>query len=175
MLADRYINLKYALELNEHIQGKCNCDLTRGGTGLCPYGRYFEGMISGNEFLTEIDDSFKELRYGTLIRSNLDDIARIIGIECINEKIYFTLNREVNYYANSEYKNSDRIFIDAIDKHSNILNDLVKVGDIANGHKIIKIENGIFFYGYWGNERISGKITELQSRNDYIKHSFRTF
>lgn len=109
------------------------------------------------------------------LSTKLGDIARIIGIECLNEKIYFTLNREVNYYANCEYKNSNRIFIDAIDKHSNILNDLVKVGDIANGHKIIKIENGIFFYGYWGNERISGKITELQSRNDYIKHSFRTF
>lgn len=175
MFVDRYINLKYALELNEHIQGKCNCDLTQGGTGLCAYGRYFEGMISGNEFLTEIDDSFKELRYGTFIRTYLGDIARIIGVETLNQRIYFILDREIECYKNSEFKKINRIHIYDIDKHSNNLNELAQIGDIADGHQIIKIENDKIFYGYWGNEYISGEIKELLTKNDYLRHSVVSF
>lgn len=39
----------------EHENGKCNCDLTEGGTGLCLAGAYIEGCVSLEDTLNDLD------------------------------------------------------------------------------------------------------------------------
>ena len=41
------------LKIN-HEKGKCNCDLTEGGYGLCLYGQYENKIITKKDLLNEI-------------------------------------------------------------------------------------------------------------------------
>ena len=48
-----YIENFYKEEIKNHENGKCNCDLTDGGKGLCEIGQWYEGLISSEEFLRD--------------------------------------------------------------------------------------------------------------------------
>ena len=92
MLVNRYIDLKYAYGFYEHFNEHCSCDLREGGQGLCNYGRYIDELISPEEFLQKYEDDFYDLKYGTFVRTDQDDIARIIGVEAESSKIFFILD-----------------------------------------------------------------------------------
>jgi hypothetical protein len=40
--------------IKKHEDGKCNCDLTEGGYGLCMAGQYLNKVISKEQFINEI-------------------------------------------------------------------------------------------------------------------------
>lgn len=171
MLIKRYIKFKYDDYIEEHIKGRCSCDLQEGGKGLCNTGRYLEGLITPKEYLKEIEDDFSDLKYGTFIRTSLDDIASIIGIEKIDYRLYFILDREIEFRIKDEYIRFNKIKVHDVERHSNDLKKLVQIGDIVNGHKIIKIDRDKLYYGYWGNEYISGDVQEVLTMKNYNRHS----
>lgn len=171
MLVNRYIDLKYAYGFYEHFNEHCSCDLREGGQGLCNYGRYIDELISPEEFLQEYEDDFYDLKYGTFVRTDQDDIARIIGVEAESSKIFFILDREVERYSHEEIIKTNKIRDYNIDEHSNQLKDLVKEGDIVNGRKIIKIDNGKLWYGYYGDDYLKGPVREVLTKKKYLKES----
>ena len=42
-------------QTKEHDKGKCNCDLTEGGYGLCYAGQYLEGVISSSQVIKDLE------------------------------------------------------------------------------------------------------------------------
>lgn len=171
MLVNRYIDLKYEYGFYQHCNEYCSCDLSDGGKGLCNYGRYNDELISPQEFLEEYEDDFYDLKFGTFVRTDQDDIARIIGVEAESSKIYFILDREVEKCSGEEIIKTNRIRDNNIDEHSNELKDLVKEGDIVNGRKIIKIDNGKLWYGYYGDDYLKGPVQEVLTKKKYLKES----
>lgn len=167
MLIDNYLKEKYWYEIYNHEKERCSCELKDGGQGICLIGQYLEGVITAREYLKVQNDELFNLEFGTVIRTRFDNLARIIGVEKFNNEIFFVLDRKVLNDSKDINSKSNKINVIQIDKHSNNLKDLVCVGDIANGKEIIRIENGKFWYGYFGNEYISGEITELLSKKDY--------
>lgn len=171
MLVNRYIDLKYEYGFYEHFNEYCSCNLREGGKGLCNYGRYIDELVSPEEFLQEYDDDFYDLKYGTFVRTDMEDIARIIGVEEETGKIYFILDREVERGFGEEIVKTNRIRDNNIDEHSNSLKDLVKEGDIVNGRKIIKIDKGRLWYGFYGDDYIKGPVKEVLTKKKYLKES----
>lgn len=169
MLIKRYIDLKYEMDFKNHMRNCCNCNLKEGENGLCNYGRYLEGLDTPQDFLKDIEDKFYNIKYGTFIRTDLDDIARIIGVDKINIKTYFILDKEVDVYTGREFIKTNKIGLYDIENHSNDLKDLVKIGDIVNGYRIIKIDGDKLYYGYWGDRHISGEIEEVLSKKYYLR------
>ena len=110
---------------------------------------------------------YYDLQYGTFIRTITDDVAVVIGIIKIAGIVYLKLDREVILDRKDISKKSNVLPFDKIKKHSNILKELVQIGDIANGKQIIEIKNGILCYGHWGDRRILGEVNELLTRNNY--------
>lgn len=47
-----YLNEK----IKDHEEGKCNCDLTDGGMGLCVAGEFLESCRTLEDILEDIDD-----------------------------------------------------------------------------------------------------------------------
>ena len=171
MLINRYIELKYEDEIQEHLENKCCCKLKEGEKGMCRCGKYIEGMVTPQEYLKDINDPFYNIQYGTYIRTELDDMARIKGVEKIGYKIYLILDRVVDMREGEGYAKTDRIRDYDIEKFSNNLKDLVKKGDIVNGHKILRIAEDKLWYGYFGNEFIHGDVKEVLTKKDYINRS----
>lgn len=163
----KYIEYEYENKLNLHVIEHCDCDLTDGGKGICIYGQYLEKSITAEEFLKEIGDQFYELHSGTFIRNFTGDVAIIIGITKISRTIYFKLDRDVILDVKNINNKSNMIPYNQIRKCSNRLKDLVEVGDIANGKQIIKIKDGVLYYGHWGDQRILGEVYELLTQNNY--------
>lgn len=170
MIKEKYIKYKYEISFNLHLRNDCDCDLTDGGRGLCIFGQYLEKLITAEEFLKTVGDKFYELQYGTFIRTITDDVAVVIGISKIYEKIYLKLDREVIIDIDDINKKSNMISCDKVSRYSNKLKELVQVGDIANGKQIIKIEDEKLYYGYWGDQYILGEVNELLTQNDYDRH-----
>lgn len=171
MLIKRYIDLKYKDYFQEHLENECNCNLKDGEKGLCIYGRYIEGLITPQEFLEEIGDVYFDLQYGTYIRTDIGDIARIIGVVPFSYRTVFILDREIEYQERGVSSKTNKIMSHEVEKHSNQLKDLVEVGDIVNGYRIVKIEKDKFYYGYWGNEYVKGDIEEVITKNDVLRYS----
>lgn len=171
MLIKKYIDLKYGLWIQGHLDNKCSCDLTDGGRGLCSCGRYVEGLETPEEFLEENNDRFLNLQYGTFIRTVLGDIARIIDVDIIRTNTWFTLDREVDRTLNDEVIRTNKIKEYHILRHSNDIKDIIEIGDIVNGHKIVMIKNDKFYYGFFGNEYIHGEIEDVLPKKSYFEHS----
>lgn len=47
--------------IKEHEDGKCCCDLSYGGTGLCLAGAYIEGCVSLEDTLNDIEVYYGEI------------------------------------------------------------------------------------------------------------------
>lgn len=171
MLIKKYIDLKYGLWIQGHLDNKCSCDLKDGGKGLCTYGRYVEGLTTPEDFLEENEDKFYDLQYGTFIRTGLDDIARIIDVDIIGLNTWFVLDREVDRTINDELIRTNKIKEYNILQHSNDIKDIIQIGDIVNGHKIVMINNDKFYYGFFGDQYISGEIETVLSKKSYNEHS----
>lgn len=41
-------------QIEEHNEGKCRCDLTDGGYGLCYAGQWLEGVISSSQVIRDL-------------------------------------------------------------------------------------------------------------------------
>ena len=41
-------------QIEEHEQGKCNCDLTDEGYGLCYAGQWLEGCITSEQVVSDL-------------------------------------------------------------------------------------------------------------------------
>lgn len=169
MIISQYVKFKYKNEFNIHNIDHCTCDLTEGGKGLCIFGQYIEGNINEKELLETLKSKYSDLRYGTYIRTRFGDVARIINIVLHDDKVFFKLDREVrNNKETIDLKSNFILDNDInIDIVSNELKEIVKVGDIVNGHKIIMIKEEKLYYGYWKNEYIQGDVEELLTSNDY--------
>ena len=42
-------------QIKEHDEGKCKCDLTEGGYGLCYAGQWLESMISSSQVIRDLE------------------------------------------------------------------------------------------------------------------------
>lgn len=40
--------------IKEHDEGKCKCDLTDGGYGLCYAGQFLEGLITVDDVIQDL-------------------------------------------------------------------------------------------------------------------------
>lgn len=173
MIVDEYLKQKYDYGIYMHNKGMCTCDLSEGGKGLCLIGQYLTDIITAKEYLETVKDEFADLQYGTVIRTQFDDLARVINIEYFNNKIYFVLDRKVsNDFENIDSK-SNKINTTYVEKHSNSLKDMVEIGDFANGRKIISKDKDKLWYGHWKNEYINGEVTELVSQKAYKEKIIR--
>lgn len=41
-------------QIKDHEEGRCNCDLTEGGYGLCMAGQWLEGVISSEQVIKDL-------------------------------------------------------------------------------------------------------------------------
>lgn len=86
--------------IKEHNEGKCNCDLTEGGTGLCLVGSYLEGCIT-------IDDLIRDLDI------EIDDIEKF---RCSNCKDFLLCDKNWDLCDNSQTIKNNTIYnIDGIE------------------------------------------------------------
>jgi len=43
-------------QIKEHDEGKCRCDLTEGGYGLCYAGQFLESVITASQVLKDLGE-----------------------------------------------------------------------------------------------------------------------
>lgn len=167
MIVDEYLKQKYNYEIHTHNINMCSCDLSEGGKGLCLIGQYLNDVITAKEYLEVVKDKFANLQYGTVIRTELNDLARITNIETFDNDIFFILDRKVSNNLKDINSKSNKIRSSFIDNHSNCLKDIIEIGDFANGKKIIYKDKDKLWYGHWKNEFIDNEVTEVISKKDY--------
>ena len=49
------MNQNLTLAIKEHNAGKCNCDCTEGGYGLCLAGQFLNDIITEEDFNEEVN------------------------------------------------------------------------------------------------------------------------
>ena len=46
-------------QIKKHEDGKCECDLTEGGYGLCLAGQWLESVINSNQIIKDLEEMKK--------------------------------------------------------------------------------------------------------------------